>query len=45
MKVVNSPSMGAAVAECGRSLSAWRAVHHTTTGRVSPVRVIQRNFR
>ena len=37
--------MGAAVAECGRSLSAWTALQHRATGLVSPVWINRRNFR
>ena len=38
------PSMGAAVAWCGRSLSAWRAVQHTAAERVSLEWVGWRSF-
>jgi hypothetical protein len=37
--------MGAAVAWCGRSLSAWPAVEHTRRRLVSPDRVTDHSFR
>ena len=39
------PSMGATVAECGRSLSAWSGVQHTRAEAVSPGWVEGRRFR
>ena len=36
--------MGAAVAECGRSLSAWAGVQHTAAAVVSPERVQRERF-
>jgi len=36
--------MGAAVAWCGCSLSAWAAVQHKSVARVSPKRVERRSF-
>src|SRR4029079_15688626 len=39
------PSMGAAVAECGRSLSGWSGVQHTPARDVSLERVERHRFR